>query len=34
MKTHLTKSTHHQQGYALMMVMAFGGIGLLALAGA
>lgn len=34
MKTHLTKSTTRQQGYALMMVMAFGGIGLLALAGA
>ena len=34
MKTHLPRPTHHQQGYALMMVMAFGGIGLLALAGA
>ena len=34
MKTHLSRFTHHQQGYALMMVMAFGGIGLLALAGA
>lgn len=34
MKTHLPRTTHHQRGYALMMVMAFGGIGLLALAGA
>ena len=34
MKTHSRKSSRQQQGYALMLVMAFGGIGLLALAGA
>ena len=34
MKTHLRQSFRNQRGYALMMVLLFGGIGLLALAGA
>jgi hypothetical protein len=34
MKSHSSRLDNHKRGYALMMVMFFGGIGLLALAGA